>query len=73
MPAVPAGLESVIGRALRKDGEQRYQSMEELREALLEVKEGRTGKPAQSPGSDESLPGVGIEGRRLGCAGGSGV
>ena len=47
VPAVPAGLESVIGRALRKDGEQRYQSMEELREALLEVKEGRTGKPAQ--------------------------
>ncbi len=44
---VPAGLEAVIDKALRKDREQRYQSMEELREALVDVKEARAPKPVQ--------------------------
>ena len=48
MPTVPAELEAVIDKALRKDREERFQTMEELREALVEVKEGQRRKPAHS-------------------------
>lgn len=41
VPTVPAALEAVIEKALRKDREKRFQSVAEFRAALVEVKEER--------------------------------
>ena len=51
VPTVPADLEAVIEKALRKDREKRFQSVTEFRAALVQVKEERARnkqKPAHS-------------------------
>ncbi len=50
LPSVPADLEDVISRALRKEREQRFQSMTDMRLALEEIKE------ELDSGSTKSVP-----------------
>jgi len=48
-PAVPQELERIIARALRKDPERRWQSMADIRVALLEVREESQSGAAHAP------------------------
>jgi TolB-like protein/Tfp pilus assembly protein PilF len=53
-PALPAGLEAIVQRCLRKDPARRYQTAADLRAALLDVAEGEA--PSRTPRGPSRLP-----------------
>jgi serine/threonine-protein kinase len=48
-PSLPASLDAVIRKAIAKDPDQRYQSCDELREALRQCRTNRSASPSASP------------------------
>ena len=60
VPAIPEELERLVAKGLRKDLNDRYQSMDELLSDLLAATSQRKVTPAEGPGSEQEVtPGAG--------------